>query len=354
MSRESTAYSLYSLIPRQALNARSAATLREGALLKWNGGFADLHPWPEFGDAPLKVQLDTLARGGTTPLLARAKAVARLDGEARRAGRSLFAGLEVPRSHKLWLSAELPDFEQLRAQGFEHLKLKVSGDSDAEVARLIRLAERLNGADGSKSAAKVDAAAGTQPAGGRVHPATGFRIRLDFNGLASEDEFTKFFSRLPSSLLDALDFVEDPLDTWNSEVWTRIARRFDIRLALDSATVPARAAFEEGDALDVFVVKPARQDPKVWADLAMNSIRRMVVTANMDHPLGQLAAAFEAARLMETHPLLTEDAGLLTHEVYAPVAGFGLDVRDARLVPPAGTGLGFDESLQKLAWKELT
>lgn len=328
MGRNSVAYSLYSLQPRQALNARAAATPREGALLKWNGGYADLHPWPEFGDAPLKTQLETLARGGTTPLLTRAQAVARLDGDARRAGRSLFANLEVPRSHKLWLSPELPDFKQLRAEGYKHLKLKIGRDFDAEVARLSLLAEQLAG--------------------------TGFHLRLDFNGLASENEFTKFFSRLPPALLDALDFIEDPLETWNVDAWTRIARRFDIRLALDSAKVPAGATFDEGDALDVFVVKPARQDPAAWADLAMNSIRRMVITSNMDHPLGELAAAFEAARLAETHPLLVEDAGLLTHDVFEEVPGFGLAVRNARLVPPAGTGLGFDGSLAKLAWKELS
>ena len=44
----------------------------EGVLLRVDGGFACLQPWPEFGHAPLDEQLAMLREGGSTPLIERA------------------------------------------------------------------------------------------------------------------------------------------------------------------------------------------------------------------------------------------------------------------------------------------
>ena len=67
-----------------------------------DGGYGCVHPWPEFGDAPVEEQLRLLSEGVTTPVTAMALRCAEIDGEARRAGVSLFEGLEIPRSHYSW------------------------------------------------------------------------------------------------------------------------------------------------------------------------------------------------------------------------------------------------------------
>jgi len=61
----------YTLKPRRPLSALAGARPREGALLRVGEGFADVHPWPELGDAPLDEQLALLSHGQTTPLTRR-------------------------------------------------------------------------------------------------------------------------------------------------------------------------------------------------------------------------------------------------------------------------------------------
>ena len=62
----------YALKPRRALSALAGARTRHGALIRTESGFADVHPWPELGDAPLDEQLRLLARGADNQLIARA------------------------------------------------------------------------------------------------------------------------------------------------------------------------------------------------------------------------------------------------------------------------------------------
>ena len=62
---------------------------RRGALIRVDGGFADVHPWPELGDAPLDEQLALLARGETTPLTRASLHWARVDADARARGVSI-------------------------------------------------------------------------------------------------------------------------------------------------------------------------------------------------------------------------------------------------------------------------
>jgi len=50
----------YALVPRRTLSALAGTRTREGALLRVGGGFADIHPWPELGDAPLDERTQAL------------------------------------------------------------------------------------------------------------------------------------------------------------------------------------------------------------------------------------------------------------------------------------------------------
>jgi len=274
----------YTLVPRRRLSAVAREGVREGALLRWNGGFADVHPWPELGDAPLDEQLARLARGELTPLTKAPLRLATLDGDARKRGVSLFEGLTIPESH--WPGADPPE-------GFDTVKLKTVHD----------LPE-------------------------------GVRIRIDCNATFTAREFLQIAGTLPR---ERIDFIEDPCP-YDAEVWGDLRERTGLRLALDRGTGESgRPAF------DVLVHKPA------LSVLFPEFEGEIVVTSYMDHPVGQFGAAYVAA----THAV-SERCGLMTHVLYEPDPFFERVEREgARLLPPRGTGIGFDDLLESLPWQTL-
>ena len=256
----------YTLKPRRRLSALAAPGAREGALLRAHDGFADIHPWPELGDEPLEEQLKHVE---TLPALH----YARVDGEARRRGVSLFDGLTIPESH--WPGADPPD-------GFDTVKLKSIDPIPPDV-----------------------------------------RLRFDFNATLTPDEFARIAETLPR---ERVDFIEDPCADL-SEV------RTDLRIARDRAHGPA----------DVLIHKPA-----LSADFPAFD-GEIVVTSYMDHPVGQ----FHAARVAATHDVSAR-CGLFTHVLYEPNAFIeAIRTDGARLLPPEGTGIGFDDLLERLPWQRL-
>ncbi len=269
----------YTLVPRRSLSALAGAWPREGALLRDGDGFADVHPWPELGDAPLGEQLARLARGETTPLTRRSLQFAKVDAEARAEGRSLFEGLTIPRSH--WPGDDPPfDFDTVKLKSIDRIPDKV-------------------------------------------------RLRFDFNARLTPEQLIYISEALPR---ERVDFVEDPCP-YDGATWSALRESTGLRLALD------RGDAEEG--VDVLVVKPAVQE---WPQTE----KEIVVTSYMDHPVGQYFAAYVAA----LHDLGV--CGLFTHVLYEP-ADFTEAIRadGARLLPPPGTGVGFDDLLAALPWKRL-
>ena len=78
-----------------------------------------------------------------------------------------------------------------------------------------------------------------------------------------------------------------------------------------------------------------------------------MVTSYMDHPLGQLYAAFEAARLASRYPEQILLGGLATHLLFQDLPS-ALDLGDGPdLRLPSGTGLGLDDYLESLSWEPL-
>ncbi len=280
----------YTLVPRAAPNARASAAPREGALLRIGDGFADLHPWPELGDLPLDEQLALLARGETSAIIARSMRFAAEDAAARRRGVSLFEGAVIPPSHWTRISGEpVPD-------GFDTVKLKLrAGDRiDPELSR--------------------------------------YRLRLDFNGTLDRDPFLQFLGALPAEIREAIEFVEDPLP-YDAAIWRELRRC--VRLAADRAGGDEEA--------DVLVIKPALQDVPATG-------KELVITSNMDHPVGQCFAALIASR----HADRARRCGLITHPVFEPNAfSERLGIDGMRLVPPRGSGIGFDDLLEGLSWARL-
>lgn len=155
------------------------------------------------------------------------------------------------------------------------------------------------------------------------------RIRIDFNASLSADEFVRIAETLPK---ERIDFIEDPCP-YDRNTWRTLRERTQLRLALDRFV---------GEA-DVLVHKPAlnAEFPSFSGEI--------VVTSYMDHPIGQFGAAYVAA----TNKAAAR-CGLMTHVLYEPNAFIERVERDgARLLPPRGTGIGFDDLLEKLQWTSI-
>lgn len=284
---------------RYALKAKNFPMEREGALLRIDGGVADCHPWVELGDLPLKVQLEKLARGETTRLTGQSLFFASLDRRAREEQRSLFEGATIPSSHELLLkiSDQIPEGPLL--------KIKMGK------------AEELNCLLEQKP----------------------FRLRLDFNCKISERDFEHFLEEI-KPWHSYIDCIEDPFP-YDELKWQRIQDRYGVNLACDAAS---ERAINKPLSANVLVLKPAVQPHLPFKKVP----QKLIVTSYLDHPIGQLSAAFIASRLD------VDVCGLCSHLVYQTNEfSEQLPQKGPYLTPPSGTGFGYDELLNKLKWKRL-
>lgn len=300
----------YTLRSVRALNAASARTEHEGALVRVGEGYGCLHPWPELGDPGLDELLAWLARGEVDhPLLVGTLECARLDGAARREGRSLFVG-PVPESH--WLVREGDDPGFAKADGFSLAKIKGSPDL-------------------GRVAAQIDEWGGA-----------GLRVRLDFNESLPRGAFLGFWDSLGPERRELVDLVEDP-ERWSEEGWMDL-REAGVPIAVDRDHT---ARLRRGD---VLVYKPAHYG------FACDRETRFYVTSYMDHAVGQMwAAAFASIASAGGSNERILPCGLLTHRCFEDDPFFERIRCDGpRLLPPGGSGLGFDDLLEGLPWKRLT
>ena len=298
-------YWRYELTPKRRLSAVADTGPRRGALIRVNGGVADVHPWPELGDLPLDEQLALLARGEATPLTRASLAFASIDASARRDGRNLFDGLTIPPSH--WPGADPPD-------AFDTVKLK----------SIDVIPDRV-------------------------------RLRIDFNATLTAEEFVQIAATLPR---ERIDFIEDPCP-FDASIWRELRECTGLRLALDRAASSSQHRQEclchtggemwhrhsclcSVNSYDVLILKPALDEiPCTDAEV--------VVTSYMDHPIGQLCAAYAAATAN-----ITSTCGLITHVLFENNPFIDrMRIDGTRLVPPEGSGWGFDDLLENLPWKTL-
>lgn len=297
----------YELESAATLNGRSSRRRFPGALIQVDGGYGCIHPWPELGDASLDQQLQALRTGLETPLTKRALICCQIDAQARREQRSLFENCIIPQSHATLVSFPTrAELDTLLADGFQAVKLKVNG-ADSQ------LVDHLRPLEGSE-----------------------MKLRLDFNSTCDSATFLAFAQALPTRLKAQIDFVEDPVP-FDSLTWNRLRAETGISFALDQEVMVT-----EPEAIDVQVWKPARSDRPA-------ALHRLVVTSYMDHAVGQLYAAYEAARSGTT-----ELCGLLTHPLFAPDPFFEqIHSQGPTLFAPSGTGMGFDDLLANLPWTPL-
>lgn len=318
----------YQLRSKGALNSRRGATTHHGCLIRIEEGVGCIHPWTELGDRPLSDQLEMLRSGQETDLIRSATECARLDGEARSEGRSLFdlAGSPMPQPRNHWLVSAEDDPAAVWSEGFRKVKFKVGPyleNVSLEIDRWRR---------------------------------EGFRARLDANESVPFRDWVIWWMDLPSGIRDAIDWVEDPCP------WGRWRWKF-----LQSIGMPVAADRDVGERLfssEIAVYKPATDgsDPHEnsldtrlvdWA--LRREHRRFSVTSYMDHAVGQMWAAYAAGCFEEVLGERLDHCGLLTHLRFEKDSFFEqVHYEDTRIVPQKGTGLGFDDLLEKLPWKRLT
>lgn len=319
-------FSPYQLHPRQKLGDHARPGPRDGALIRveypeLGMGYADCHPWHELGDPPLAEQLKGLANGRLTPLTRNSLTISLWDAEARSRGRSLFEHLVVPRSHFLLTDLSDESLERARhalAEGFDRIKLKLGAGWKDRLPLLLALLEM-----------------------------PGARFRIDLGSLLDPPLLQELLFQL-KDFLQKIDYLEDPLG-WRPgrgfgpapEGWTFAVDR-QVGDCLDGA-VP------EPEWPTVLVIKPAVNEWEPIVTRAVAGGRKLVFTSYLDHSVGQLSAAFVAARTAAAHPEAVEVCGLLSHTAYEwnPFSE-ALRSRDARLEADGGPGLGLGPLLEKL------
>ena len=310
----------YRLKSRRHLNARSKRREFEGILLRdGEGGYGCIHPWPELGDPTLAKCLEDLGGARRWPIIRRALRCVEMDGAARSMKDPLFEELEIPASHATLAGCDEEEVRRAVDAGFTCAKLKLGGVTSSELAFL----ERMNS----------------------LHP--GLRWRLDFNETGDAAELGEWFAGMPAEVTSRIDFLEDPAPFADS-TGRELHRKTRIPLAVDRESAPGRSAAQ------VMILKPAVDEPWLLAEAAASQGQQVVVTSYMDHPLGQAFAAWEAGRLALQFPGLVGTCGLQTHHLFEPDAFTeALGAWTPAFNAPPGTGLGFDDLLEKLPWKRV-
>jgi O-succinylbenzoate synthase len=273
---------------------------REGALLQIafenSVGYADIHPWPEMGDKPLNEQVSLLKKGVLTPLTTRSLYFAKMDAEARSQKKYLFEDVQIPESHKLIISPDEPI-----PHSFTTVKIKAEPATDLKKI-LSALPAHL-------------------------------KIRIDFNNKHTFESFSRWIPAI-EEYWDRIEFIEDPFP-YHEEQW-------------DSIPLPLAGDFQE-ERGKIAVVKPAVEDYTQFLQS-----EKVIITSYLDHPFGQMCAAYTAAFLKKMHPNKLGVCGLLSHIAYETNA-FSERLQNNGpflSVPLSGTGFGFDDILKGLKWDD--
>lgn len=314
-----TPYTLVALAGGQRRGALFQVEHKDGSV-----GYCDCHPWVERGDASLEEQLRLLSQGKTTSLTERSLYFALHDAMARAQGVSLFENLEIPPSHWLIPNLENCDAKQLSdalGRRFTRFKVKLGKNLEQELKLLIKLWKQM----GSKE----------------------LTFCLDFNLSLTLEQFEQVLKTL-APLKSQIAFHEDPFP-FDPAVWQGIQKK-GVTLACDYRS---EEAIGYPSSAKVLVVKPALQDEAIFLP-SLQPDHRLVITSYLDHPVGQLGAAYVAALCLSKDPDKIDLCGLLTHLVYQPNAfSEQLRMEGPVLIPPKGTGFGYDTLLSSLTWEVL-
>lgn len=324
-------YHKYELQPITQIGAVADAQARHGALfqVQWPSGrvgYADLHPWPELGDADLESQILGLSKGKISEQMEQTIWFAKRDADARLQGVNAFQGLPKVKNHFLindLLKIEDGTLKEIRNAGYTTLKLKVGKQLEEEAKSVSRIIKQ--------------------------NP---FMVRLDFNAKLDWEHYKRFMESLHPSERAKIEFVEDPMP-WDLEAWQE-ATQF-APLAIDGEYEKISWNKINRPPFKVMVIKPARIDVEKAVSHVHRLGLKMVVTSALDHPVGVAHSLWVAGELKKFNPNILLECGCLTLRSYKPN---DFTPRITTMGPflnhIAGTGIGFDELLSSLPWVPLT
>ncbi len=324
-------YSMYELFPKGSLKSETIVEPRRGALLKveWNSekiGYADLHPWPEFGDPELEEHLSELRNRKLTNLVEQAIWLASLDAKCRLEKVNIYDQQKILRNNGILTAASETSVERLDpfvVEGFQKVKIKVGYDLQSEV-------EMLNRAALTHSQLK---------------------FRLDFNSRLTGPSFEKFVKRLTPPAQRMVEYVEDPFP-YHPELWKEARSLLPLAIDWELRHIPVDQ--ERPVEADVLVVKPTHQDVNARLEQCQRWGRQMVITSHMGHPLGVMQCQAIAQDFAKRFPEIMLDPGCLTFDLYEPtVFNKELNVQGPFVRRVAGWGIGFDLLLKGQQWNRL-
>lgn len=322
-------HSSYQLFPKSKLGIHKVK-YRLGALLRVEFepslvGYADLCPYQRFKDKPIEIELQNLAKNKLSPILSRSIEYARWDAQARQENQSLYLDEEI-KNHFLILNIldfEMNRLEGLQEQGYTEFKVKLGADLRMETEMVKSLVDGFR-------------------------PDT--RVRLDFNGSLSRENFIKWLEENKEWLRPSLDFIEDPF-TYDPKEWSMIQEKYEIDLALDLVSDPL---LTEARGANVIILKPAIQDPELITSKISDASKRFVLTHYMDFPVGQMFGLVCAQRLQKSGEMRLKTCGLQHQDIYE---GFTfqdiIENKGPYIAPPKGPGIGFEGLLENQDWREI-
>ena len=300
---------------------KNKTLVRHGILLKvefvdGKTGHADLHPYPEKGEASLKTHLEKLRKKEFTNLCLRSVAIAREEAQAQAKGINMLSCLKIPLSHYLILDIEnFYEVDAVLSQGFKVFKVKLNHPLKKQTHKLLDLMQALG---------------------------SSVKWRLDFHINLNERQWNEWTKECLVNIdPNYLDFIEAPFDY--QESWWLENKKHP--LALDvwggENTLP----------VSTLVWKSSRKNPQ---DLfrRWNFFKRVVFTHSLSHPLDQLSSAYFAACFYQVQPRLTEVCGLVQKGVYEKQV-FTLPDQGPFFPRLSDAGWGFSFLLDHLPWKKL-
>ena len=375
------------------LKLKTVPKKRLGALLKiefadGKTGHADLHPYPEKGEASLTSHLEVLRQiplvkgvkkvfGGysSVPQLSRnslkdqhsknlclrAIATAREESLALAKGINLLSSLKIPLSHFLiWdLNASSPALiESALLKGFRVFKVKLSHPLKEQSEKLLQLIKAFdfNNVHCSPLPARLRQ---LSPVSEKIHRPLAVKWRLDFRVSLSKRQWeewkTQYLFRIPFS---SLDFVEAPPVAFPIPTGDKSCVK--PRLRSKPYNKNLKLAFDVWNGenklpVPVLVCKPARKSlTDLFKQKAQNLFQKVVFTHCLSHPLDQLSSAYFCAKFYKVHPRLSEICGLTQNNIYEPFA-FTLPNDGPAFPQLSGPGFGLNpRHLDNLSWKKLT
>jgi O-succinylbenzoate synthase len=183
-------------------------------------------------------------------------------------------------------------------------------------------------------------------------PLNAFKVRFDFNQSFEQELSRVLLQRLSVLCGPKIDFVEDPC-SFEPGAWTRLSPYAPMAIDQSMRDYERLSPAELKSAqVQAMIIKPALINPLSVRDLARGASARVVITSYLDHPVGQMGAACEAARFYSGAS--SETCGLLSQHAFESSAFTeSMITRGPQLIAPTDFGIGFTQQLEKQKWQPL-